>query len=69
MQQGITMAKSANPAVESLRKEQREQRKDERKAGGKGDRQLDKALKDTFPASDPIAPESPTKLGAPWRRS
>ncbi|CAD5257945.1 conserved hypothetical protein [Bosea sp. 62] len=63
------MAHSANQAVESLRKEQREQRKDEKKAGGKGDRQLDRALEDTFPASDPVAPESPTKPGAPERRS
>jgi len=69
LQQGITMANSANQAVESLRKEQREQRKDEKKAGGSAEKQLDKALKDTFPASDPVAPQSPTKAGAPKRRS
>ncbi|MGX1788738.1 hypothetical protein ACWIGM_18470 [Bosea sp. NPDC055332] len=63
------MANSANQAVESLRKEQREQRKDEKKAGGKGESELDKALKDTFPASDPVAPQSPTKPGAPKRRA
>jgi len=69
MQQGTIMANSANQAVESLRKEQRKQREDEKKAGSKGDKQLDKALKDTFPASDPIAPQSPTKPGAPKRRA
>lgn len=58
------MAHSANQAVESLRKEQREQRKDAKKAG---DRQLDRALKDTFPASDPVAPQVPIKPGAPKR--
>ncbi|MCP4559777.1 MAG: hypothetical protein GY873_20940 [Bosea sp.] len=63
------MANSANRAVESLRKEQREQRKDEKKAGGSAEKQLDRALKDTFPASDPVAPQVPTKPGAPKRRS
>ena len=63
------MGNSANKAVESLRKEQREQRKDEKKAGGKGESELDEALKDTFPASDPVAPQSPTKPGAPNHRS
>jgi len=53
---------STNPAKESLRKEQREQRKAIRK-GGK-DAELDEALKDTFPASDPIAQQAPTKPGA-----
>lgn len=62
------MTKTASRAVESLRKEQREQRKEERKAGGSLERQLDKALRDTFPASDPVAPESPVKAGAPERR-
>jgi hypothetical protein len=61
------MANSANQAVESLRKEQREQRKEEKKAGGKGESGLDKALEDTFPASDPIAPQIPIKPGAPKR--
>ena len=50
-----------NPAKESLRKEQKEQRKAEREQGK--DAQLDKALKDTFPASDPVAVETPTKPG------
>ncbi|RXT55242.1 hypothetical protein B6S44_11580 [Bosea sp. Tri-44] len=63
------MANSANQAVESLRKEQREQRKDEKEARGKGENELDKALEGTFPASDPVAPQSPTKPGAPQRRA
>lgn len=62
------MTKTASRAVESLRKEQREQRKEERKAGGSIEKQLDKALRDTFPASDPVAPESPITTGAPERR-
>lgn len=62
------MAHSANQAVESLRKEQREQRRDEKKAGGSTEKQLDKALKDTFPASDPVAPQTPVKAGAPKQR-
>ncbi len=52
-----------------MRKEQREQRKDEKKAAGKGASELDRALEDTFPASDPVAPQSPTKPGAPKHRS
>ena len=62
------MANSANQAVESLRKEQRKQREDEKKAGGSAEKQLDKALKDTCPASDPVAPQVPTKPGAPKRQ-
>ena len=60
------MANSASKAVESLRKEQREQRKE---AGGSAEKQLDEALQETFPASDPVAPQSPTKPGAPKRRA
>lgn len=57
-----TAAKKINPAKESLRKEQREQRK---AARGKGeDADLVKALKDTFPASDPVAAQTATKPGA-----
>ncbi|WP_100960185.1 hypothetical protein [Bosea sp. FBZP-16] len=63
------MANSANHAVESLRKEQREQRNDAKKAGGSAEKELDKALKDTFPASDPVSPQVPTKPGAPKHRS
>lgn len=69
MKRGTIMANSGNQAVESLRQEQRKQREDEKKAGGKGQNELDKALKDTFPASDPIAPQSPIKPGAPKRRA
>ena len=62
------MANSANQAVESLRKEQRKQREDDKKTGSSADAQLDKALKDTFPASDPVAPQTPIKPGAPHQR-
>ncbi|MGX5733908.1 hypothetical protein [Bosea thiooxidans] len=56
------MHTSHNPAKESLRKEQKEQRKAEREKGK--DALLDKALEDTFPASDPVAVETPVKPGA-----
>ncbi len=56
------MHTSHNPAKESLRKEQKEQRKAEREHGK--DTLLDKALKDTFPASDPVAVQTPVKPGA-----
>jgi len=59
------MARSANPAIESLRKEQGEQKKEE---NGSDDKRLDKALRDGFPASDPAAPVTPTKAGAPKQR-
>lgn len=55
------MTTTANPAKESLRKEQKEQRKAEREHGK--DAELNRALKDTFPASDPVAIETPTKPG------
>ncbi|MGO4403720.1 hypothetical protein AB4Z10_05570 [Bosea sp. RAF48] len=55
------MNTTANPAKESLRKEQKEQRKAEREHGK--DAELDRALRDTFPASDPVAVETPTKPG------
>lgn len=59
------MATSTNPAKESLRKEQQAQRQDAR---GKGkDADLSDALKDTFPASDPVAVQSATKPGAKKR--
>ena len=47
------MTATANPARESLRKEQKEQRKAAREHGK--DAELDRALKDTFPASDPVS--------------
>ena len=56
------MRPETNPAVESLRKEQKAQRE------GTQDERLDKALKATFPASDPVAAESPAKPGAPKKR-
>lgn len=48
-----------NPAKESLRKEQAAQRRDAKHKGKDAD--LNRALKDTFPASDPISVESATK--------
>ena len=42
--------------------EQKEQRKAERKHGK--DAELNKALEDTFPASDPVAVQSTTTPGA-----
>ena len=56
------MTETANPPKESLRKEQQEQRETERKLGKDG--LLEKALKDTFPASDPVAAQTPVKPGA-----
>lgn len=53
---------STNPAKESLRKEQQEQRKAVAEHGK--DAELDRALEDTFPASDPVAAQAPTKPGA-----
>jgi len=53
---------STNPAKESLLKEQREQRKAVEEHGE--DAELHKALEDTFPASDPVAAQAPTKPGA-----
>lgn len=55
------MTTSTNPAKESLRQEQAQQRQTAKKGP---DAELDKALKDTFPASDPIAAQAPTKSGA-----
>lgn len=51
-----------NPAKESLEKEQAAQK---RQAEGKSpDAALDEALKDTFPASDPVSVQTPIKPGA-----
>ncbi|MGO7089316.1 hypothetical protein AB9E14_22845 [Rhizobium leguminosarum] len=49
-----------SPAVQSMRKEQAEQRKQTRKG------ELDKAIEDTFPASDPV---SATHTSIPAGRS
>ena len=55
------MTATANPAKESLRQEQAEQK---RAAKGKSeDAALTDALKGTFPASDPVAAQAPTKAG------
>jgi hypothetical protein len=59
------MATSTNPAKESLRSEQREQHRTERKEGR--DAGLTHALENTFPASDPIASQTATKIGAALR--
>lgn len=56
------MSTNTNPAKESLRKEQREQRDAARKKGK--DAALNDALANTFPASDPVAAESATKPGS-----
>ncbi len=55
------MTATANPAKESLLQEQAEQK---RTAKGKtDDAALTDALKDTFPASDPVAAQAPSKPG------
>ena len=56
------MANSHSPAVESLREEQQSQAKEERELTP--DQKLERALKDTFPASDPIAEQVPITPGA-----
>ena len=55
------MTATANPAKESLRQEQADQK---RAAKGKSeDAALHDALKETFPASDPVAAQAPSKPG------
>lgn len=61
------MDNEKNPAVESLHQEQRKQRKEERESTA--DQKLERALKDTFPASDPVAEQAPTTPGAAENRS
>ncbi|MDP3408323.1 hypothetical protein [Bosea sp. (in: a-proteobacteria)] len=56
------MTTTTNPATESLRQEQQEQRETVAKHGK--DALLDKALEDTFPASDPVAAQAPMTPGA-----
>lgn len=56
------MTTSTNPATESLRQEQQEQRETVAKHGK--DALLNKALEDTFPASDPVAAQAPITPGA-----
>jgi hypothetical protein len=56
------MANDPSPAVESLRREQKSQEKAERELTP--DQKLERALKDTFPASDPVAQQVPIAPGA-----
>ncbi|WP_439495006.1 hypothetical protein [Bosea sp. (in: a-proteobacteria)] len=56
---------AANPAKESLRTEQREQHRAERREGK--DAELTHALENTFPASDPIASQAATTNGSALR--
>ena len=56
------MANDQSPAVESLRREQKSQEKAERELTP--DQKLERALKDTFPASDPVAQQVPITPGA-----
>lgn len=56
------MANTQSPAVESLREEQKSQAKAERELTP--DQKLERALKDTFPASDPVAEQVPITPGA-----
>ncbi len=60
------MNATANPAKESLRKEQKQQREAARRRGT--DDELDEALKETFPASDPLATQTPIKPGGKDKR-
>ncbi len=55
------MSSATNPAKESLRQEQAEQRK--KAKSGNQDSELTEALKDTFPASDPVAAQTPVTAG------
>lgn len=52
-----------SPAVKSLRKEQAQQAR-KRAAKGGGD-DLERGLKDSFPASDPVSATSTTTSGEP----
>lgn len=56
------MAQEKSPAVESLKQEQKTQRQEEREMTP--DQKLERALKDTFPASDPVAEQVPVTPGA-----
>lgn len=55
------MTEKKSPAVKSLEQEQTAQRKEEREMTV--DQKLEKALKDTFPASDPVAEQVPITPG------
>lgn len=53
-------AESSSPAVRSLRKEQDKQ---SRMTKTEKEHELERGLKDSFPASDPVAITSPTTAG------
>ena len=61
------MTREKSPAVESLKEEQKAQRKEEREV--MADQKLERALKDTFPASDPVAEQVPVTPGATGKRT
>ncbi|MGE3365845.1 MAG: hypothetical protein AB7I34_20640 [Rhizobiaceae bacterium] len=52
-------SKPESPAVRSLRKERKKQ------SALTPEQELEKGLKDTFPASDPVSPTSSTTAGKP----
>lgn len=56
------MANDHSPAVQSLHREQKSQEKAERELTP--DQKLERALKDTFPTSDPVAQQVPVTPGA-----
>ena len=56
------MANDQSPAVESLHREQKSQEKAERELAL--DQKLERKLKDTFPASDPVAQQVSITPGA-----
>lgn len=58
-----TKSKSESPAVRSLRKEQKQQ------SALTPEQELEKGLKDTFPASDPVSPTSTVTAGKPAKRA
>lgn len=64
--EGNMSAKPKSEAVQSLRDEQREQRRENHRTEAEKD--LDTGLEDSFPASDPVAPVTPTKAGSPKAR-
>jgi hypothetical protein len=61
------MTREKSPAVESLKEEQKAQRKEECEVTA--DQKLERALKDTFPASDPVAEQVPIKPGAAGKQT
>lgn len=64
--EGSLSAKPKSEAVQSLRDEQRKQRRENHRTDA--DRDLETGLEDSFPASDPVAPVTPTQAGSPKTR-